>query len=505
VVAVLGVLSVGAVYVPVGPEQPEQRRLRILDNAGVVLVIDEALLEQTARLPPLPQIAQINNAALAYVIYTSGSTGEPKGVEVTHRAAMNTIDAINDRYGVGGEDRVLTVSALDFDLSVYDLFGLLTAGGAVVVLEEGWQRDARHWAAQVRRHGVTIWNSVPALLEMLLTATGGGDLASLRVVLLGGDWVAADLPGRLARHAPDCRFAALGGATEAAIHSTVCEVAPTVPAWPMMPYGVSMANVRCRVVDQRGRDCPDWVVGELWIGGAGVAAGYRGNPDATAERFVVYQGERWYRTGDLGRYWPDGVLEFLGRADFQVKIRGHRIELGEIEAALKQHPQVREAVAVAFGDGGQRLGAAVVGPLEDTGCLNAHLAPLLPRYMMPERIVALDEIPLSANGKVDRKRIAQRVASSEATVAIAEPPYGEIERRLAQLWSQLLSKANISRHDNFFALGGDSLLATKLAQQARQRLGIELPLQAIFASSTLAELAAVLSVAELESEEGLIE
>ncbi|MEV6041781.1 amino acid adenylation domain-containing protein, partial [Nonomuraea sp. NPDC052116] len=340
IAAVLGVLAAGGVYVPVGVDQPVARRERILSRAGARHVLT-GLPGEAGRLAEPVMVAPDMSA---YVIFTSGSTGEPKGVEVSHRAALNTIEDINQRFGVGPDDRVLAVSALDFDLSVYDIFGLLSVGGALVMPEESERRDAQRWAELCAAHGVTIWNTVPTLLDMLLHTTA----PRLRLALVSGDWVGLDLHARLAAQS-ECRLVALGGATEAAIWSNAWEVDRVPAHWTSIPYGLPLRNQRYRVVDGRGRDCPDWVAGELWIGGAGVAIGYRGDPETTSAKFVESGGERWYRTGDLGRYWPDGTLEFLGRADHQVKIRGHRIELGEIEAALEASPQVARAVAVAVG------------------------------------------------------------------------------------------------------------------------------------------------------------
>ncbi|MGY1934397.1 AMP-binding protein, partial [Nocardia gipuzkoensis] len=294
-----------------------------------------------------------------YVIFTSGSTGVPKGVEVEHGQVVNTLDDLRERYRLGGGDRVLAVAAVDFDLSVFDLFGVLGAGGSAVVVADEDRRDPDRWLGLVREHGVTVWNTVPAMLDMLLTvAEAGADpLPSLRLVLVSGDWVGLDLPGRLAARSGDCRFVALGGATEAAIWSNFFEVDSVDPAWTSIPYGRPLRNQRFRVVDEDGADRPDWVPGELLIGGAGVARGYRGRADLTEASFYDDGATRWYRTGDLGRYRSDGVLEFLGRADRQVKIRGHRVELGEIEQAVAAHPGVRRAFALAIG---QRASARLV-------------------------------------------------------------------------------------------------------------------------------------------------
>nr|WP_324603481.1 AMP-binding protein [Streptomyces sp. SPB074] len=276
----------------------------------------------------------------AYLLFTSGSTGVPRGVEIPHRAVVNTLEALAERFAIGPADRTLALSALDFDLAAFDLFAPLSAGGAVVVVGEEHRKDTHHWTALVRGHGVTLLQCVPAVLDLLLAAGADTGLGSTpRLALLGGDWIGLDQPARLRALVPGCRFVALGGMTEAAVHSTVFEVGEVRPEWVSVPWGTPLRNTRARVVDPHGHDCPDLVPGELWIGGSGLATGYRGDPERTAERFVEHEGERWYRTGDRARYRADGVLEFLGPADHQVKIGGHRVELGEIEAALEADPR----------------------------------------------------------------------------------------------------------------------------------------------------------------------
>jgi amino acid adenylation domain-containing protein len=493
IAAVLGVLAAGGSYVPIGADQPPARRQRIRERAGVRLTVGHGGVPPDVAGPALPAPVPVPPDGLAYTIFTSGSTGEPKGVEITHRAAGNTIDDINERFGVGPDDRVLAVSALDFDLSVYDIFGLLSAGGAVVCVADADRREARAWVDLVRRRRVSVWNSVPALLDMLLVAAAGEPLGDLRVALVSGDWVGLDLPGRLARAAPGARFAALGGATEAAIWSNAIEVAAVPAHWRSIPYGRPLRNQRYRVVDGRGRDCPDWVAGELHIGGAGVARGYRGDPATTAARFVADGGERWYRTGDLGRYWPDGTLEFLGRRDFQVKIRGHRIELGEIEAAADRFPGVERAVAFTTGSGAARQLALAVLPgnddVDDAG-MAAFLAERLPAYMIPEQVVVTGTLPLTANGKVDRRRLGELTGSGSASDE-DEPPAGDTEKLIAEIWAELLRRDRVGRRQSFFALGGDSLLATRLVEALRLRCGITLSLRQIFAAPTVTQLAAV--------------
>ncbi|WP_431981419.1 amino acid adenylation domain-containing protein [Streptomyces qinglanensis] len=521
IAAVLGVLAAGAAYVPVGVDQPRVRRDRIVAGARVRLALtadgDDWPLE---RLPlsdaeayePLETPALPAPDQLAYVIFTSGSTGEPKGVEITHRAAANTVEDINERYTIGSEDRVLAVSALDFDLSVYDVFGLLSAGGALVTVAEDERRDAQRWADLCVRHGVTVWNTVPALLDMLLTVAEHEPArvpAGLRLALLSGDWVGLDLPDRLSARVPSCHLVGLGGATEAAIWSNAHDVERTLPDWPSIPYGRPLRNQRYRVVDPRGgEDRPDWVPGELWIGGAGLARGYRGAPELTSARFVTSAGRRWYRTGDLGRYRPGGILEFLGRTDDQVKIRGHRIELGEIEAALSAHPGViRAAVAVAGSGAARELLAAVVpAPGQDSAGLPAALRHWLenrlPLAMVPRGIVTLAALPLTANGKVDRDGVTAAAAAVRGAVdgpadgavdsdgdGTAVGGLDPLQQAAALLWESVLGVSVRTPEANFFTLGGDSVRAVRLVERAAGELGVRLPLARFFALPTLGAFA----------------
>ncbi|KMS70851.1 peptide synthetase [Streptomyces viridochromogenes] len=509
ITAVLGVLAAGAAYVPIGVEQPPARRDRIRATAGFRVALtdgrpvegiglDALPVAEAVRTAPLAEPVPVAEEQAAYVLFTSGSTGEPKGVEVPHRAAMNTIDDVNDRFTLGTSDRCLALSALDFDLSVYDVFGLLSAGGAVVLVDEDDRREAGQWADLVRTHAVTILNCVPPLLDMLLLATGPGELVGLRAVLLGGDWVGTDLPGRLAERAPDCRFTGLGGTTETAIHSTVCEVTGTqVPAhWRSVPYGTPLRNVRCRVVDAHGRDCPDWVPGELWIGGDGVALGYRADPSRTAEKFTEADGLRWYRTGDLARYWPDGTLEFLGRRDHQVKLRGFRIELGEVESALAGHPAVRRAVAGLTRGQGVQLAAAVAadaGTAEDE--LRDWARSVLPPHMVPARITVAEELPLTSNGKLDRRAVQELWQVAEAEQHRA--PGTALETVVARVWQDVLGVDRVGLDDGFFALGGDSVLATVIVGRLREALDTsEVSVRALFATLTAGGMAKRLAAEE---------
>ncbi|WP_433558151.1 amino acid adenylation domain-containing protein [Pseudonocardia xinjiangensis] len=503
VVAVLGVLAAGAGYVPVGVEQPQARAERIASVAGFDVVLDRDTLAAATTAEPLAAPVPSDPEQIAYVLFTSGSTGEPKGVEVPHRAAMNTVEDLIDRYALGPADRTLAISALDFDLSVFDIAAPLSVGGAVVTVGEDGRREAHAWARLIREHRVTVLNCVPPLLDMLLRSGERlGD--SMRVVLLGGDRVGVDLPGRLREQVPGCRFVGLGGTTETAIHSTVCEVVDAVvpPDWQSVPYGRPLRGVRMRVVDGQGRDVPDWVPGELWIGGAGVAHGYRGDPVRTADRFLTRDDGRWYRTGDLARYRPDGTVEFLGRRDDQVKIRGFRIELGEVEAALVAAGAAAAVAVVVDGSLAAGVLPAVADGTPAPDALRSAVRALLPPHMVPERVVALSALPLTANGKVDRRAVRQLVGQAGAGDSGRVAPSGPVEWAIATIWAEALGRSEpVGTTEEFFALGGDSLIATEIVADLRADLGAgTASVRTLLGAPTVARLAARLLADDPEPE-----
>ncbi|MFH0518037.1 amino acid adenylation domain-containing protein [Streptomyces sp. M41] len=533
IVAVLGILMAGAAYLPLDPSQPTARRDRILADAGVrhVLVPDaaagaQAWPEGVTAVPvdgldgvdegvedggTAVEASPANPDDLAYVIYTSGSTGVPKGVMISHRAALNTVEDLNERFQVGADDRMLGLASLGFDLSVYDIFGLLAVGGVLVLPDPARRTDPAHWADLVARHGVTLWNSVPAQLGLLtdhLESEGtGAAAASLRLALMSGDWIPLSLPDRIRALAPGLRLISLGGATEAAIWSIWYAIEEVAPHWPSIPYGTPLDNQSWHVLDEHLRPRPDGVVGELYIGGAGLAMGYLGDPEKTAHRFIQHPdtGERLYRTGDLGRYHPDGVLELLGREDRQVKIRGHRVEPAEVEAALLAHPAVKDAAVVAHPDasGGLRLAAyyVVAGTEAGTAQLREHLGAQLPAYMVPSTFTALAGLPLTANGKVDRAALPDPAVPDGTGTAEAEPdqePATETERVLAEIWAAVLEVETVRPADDFFLLGGHSMLATQVVAELRERLGIKVPLRLMFEETTLRGLGAVIAAKAAE-------
>ncbi len=513
-VAVLGALAAGAAYLPVDADLPQERRDYLLSQGGVRVALTQARHAALA-WPEGVSVLVVDGAAgedgpwpaprqdagdLAYTIFTSGSTGLPKGVMIEHRSAFNTVVEVNRRFAVGPEDRVLGVSSLSFDLSVYDLFGLWAAGGAVVLPEATAGRDPARWLELMERFGVTVWNTVPALLEMLVEyAEGRGARlpGALRLVLLSGDWLPLSLPARLrSLAAGPVEVVSLGGATEASIWSILYPVREVDPGWRSIPYGRAMAGQSFQVLDADLAPRPVWVPGELYIGGAGLARGYWRDPVKTAASFVASPGtgERLYRTGDLGRWLPDGTIEFLGREDFQVKIQGHRIELGEIEAALAAHPAIETAVVTAPGERGK--GRRLVGyavpaagqavAIED---LRAWLAGKLPGYMVPAVLVAVAALPLTPNGKVDRRALPEPGEAPGEGRGDAAGLHTPVEELLAGIWEEVLGVPAIAADQDFYALGGDSLLATRVVSRVRERLGADVSLRAFFAEPTLAGVA----------------
>ncbi|BBY63828.1 non-ribosomal peptide synthetase [Mycolicibacterium helvum] len=515
--ALLAILATGAAYLPVGIDQPADRAARILETGGVKFVLTTGSDLPDTSLPALTVAGaerlgtpadfnpvQIAADDLAYVLFTSGSTGEPKGVELTHDAVMNTLEYLYRHFDIGPSDRALALSHLESDMSVPDVFGTLRAGGALVVVDEEDRRDPDTWARLIQQHSVTVVNFLPGWLEMLLEV--GGDLSALRVVLAGGDVIRPELVQALRRRSPGVRFAGLGGATETAVHGTLFEVVGDPPSqWPSIPYGVPFPNNMCRVVDPTGEDCPDWVAGELWFGGRGLAKGYRGRPDLTAQRFVEYQGHTWYRTGDAARYWPDGTIEFLGRLDHRVKISGYRIELGEVEAALLRIEGVSAAVAaVVHVDGRELLGALVctTGPAADRGDISIQLAELLPPHMIPAILMTTERIPLTIGGKIDRRAAAQRLAAAWLPASDEyRSPSTHLEKALAGLMAEVLGTTEVGADQDFFSLGGDSVMATTLVARIRNWLDTDTVMVAdVFATRTVERLAQQLSEREAGSD-----
>ncbi len=515
IVAVLGIHLAGAAYLPIDPELPAERQRFLLEHAKVNVALTQTVVRSRLTVPApmkvfeVDQLTPLNTTApadrrrqkpedLAYVIYTSGSTGVPKGVMIDHRGALNTVLDINQRFAVGPQDRILAVSRLSFDLSVYDVFGLLAAGGTIVMPAADLAYDANHWAELVLKERVTIWDTVPALLQLLVDQAGKPELLgdSLRLAMMSGDWIPLGLPDQIRRVLPKTNVISLGGATEASIWSILFPIGKVDSNWKSIPYGKAMLNQSFHVMSQDFVPRPVWVPGQLYIGGVGLAKGYLHDDQKTNASFVInpVNGERLYRTGDLGRFLPDGNIEFLGREDFQVKVQGYRIELGEIEARLQEYPGVDLCIVIVREDtpGEKRLAGYVVakqGVSIEPENVKEQLRGKLPEYMVPVSIVVLDRFPLTPNGKVDRKALPAPARSNAEFNFTVSASRDSLDRQLIKLWERVLNVRPIQLRDNFFDLGGNSLVAVRLFSEMRTIFGRSFPLSVLFQAPTVEKLA----------------
>jgi amino acid adenylation domain-containing protein len=509
-VALAAVLKAGAAYVPLDPTHPADRLSYVLQDAGVSCVI--ALSQFAERLTdghaPLLRLDEVESELaaqsaaapgvdskpedLAYVIYTSGSTGRPKGVEIEHRNVVSFLQSMRREPGLEASDVLLAVTTLSFDIAGLEMWLPLTVGARIVVASRSDLLDGERLMTLITENGVTVLQATPATWRVLLEA--GWEGRSTLKALCGGEALQRDLAMSLVE-----RVGALWnvyGPTETTIWSTVNCIRA---AHGSIPIGHPIANTRVYVLEPSGRAAPVGVAGELCIAGEGVARGYRNRPDLTAEKFVSItlpdgRSERVYRTGDLARFRDDGQLEFMGRRDTQVKVRGYRIELGEIETVLATHVGVKECVAVVREDtpGDQRLIGYVVPSAEsrfDADAGRATLRAKLPEYMLPNQFVVLEALPLTPNGKIDRKALPapQAVAvSDDAASSSEEVLMTPAQRRVAEVWRDVLSVARIGLHENFFDLGGHSLLLVKLHGALGREFGRDIALVELFQRTTVA-------------------
>ncbi|MXV13445.1 amino acid adenylation domain-containing protein, partial [Xanthomonas sp. LMG 8992] len=526
VVGILAILKAGGAYVPLDPAYPAERLAYMLADAEpVALLTQAALAEKVQHLDPTAGVAQVivddpalalqpahdpvvaglSARHLAYVIYTSGSTGRPKGVMIEHRQLVASTLARANAYA--GYERFLLLSSIAFDSSVAGIFGTLLAGGTLVVLEGDAGHEPEALARAIDRHRITTLLCVPSLARLILERLEESHERSLKDIIVAGEVCPPELQRMTERFVPELALYNEYGPTETTVWATLHRTQVGLVRDPM-PIGRPIANTQVYVLDAQGQPVPIGVIGELYIGGAGVARGYLNRPELTAERFLADPfasdpDARMYRTGDLGRWRPDGNIEYLGRNDFQVKVRGFRIELGEIEARLAACTGVREAVVLAREDvpGDKRLVAYVV-PQQGHALVVVEvrqaLLQALPEYMVPSAFVILETLPLTPNGKLDRQALA---APDRAALASRDyvPPLGEIEQSLATIWQELLGLERVGRHDHFFELGGHSLLAVRLVTRLRATRNVELAVGNVFVAPTLAALATVIAAASRAS------
>ena len=522
VAAMLGVLKAGCAYVPLDLQMPAARAQHILDELEIKIIISQSIYVSNAQACFSGRNVTVlvaeddagleyeftyagQSTDLAYVIFTSGSTGVPKGVRVCHRPVINLIEWVNKTFGVGPADRLLFVTAPSFDLSVYDVFGILSAGGSVRIVSDVQLADPESLFHLLIHEPITFWDSAPAALWQLLSLLPAKiHNHPLRLVFVSGDWAPLDLPQRLRSLFDNVEIVVLGGATEATVWSNFHIVGSVDPSWVSIPYGRPIQNARYYILDQARHPLPAGVAGDLYIGGECLAMGYTGAPELTAQRFVkdpygTTPDAIMYATGDRARFDSNGIMEFLGRTDQQVKVRGFRIELGEIETVLSRHEGVQNVAVIVrtSGEGGPAKGdfnseiVAYVVPRErvelETGALLSYLRARLPAQMIPAFIILLEFLPLTSNGKVDRKALPAPVVVDRGQADYRNPdPLLEIVKNV---WCDVLGQESVPSDANFFDLGGHSLRATSAVLRLQSALGLEIPLRLIFIHPTAASLA----------------
>ena len=515
--AVTGVLLAGCVYVPLTHDQPVARTKSIIEKAAPFAIItnrntDELVLETVT--PEMIKSCSGNFEKTvitpedgAYIIYTSGSTGVPKGVYIAHGSAMNTVTDVNSRYGINEKDRAIGVSALSFDLSVYDIFGMFTAGGALVLPTEEQRIDPKEQYALVSENGVTVWNSVPALMDIFTDHLKKKNIqnSTIRKVILSGDWIPMTLPEKIKQTLPSCKLTSMGGATEASVWSNYFDVHELKENWKSVPYGYPLANQRFYIFDEFGRKCPDRVSGRLHIAGRGLAECYYNEKEITERSFYYSSaaGERVYDTGDYGRYIEDGIIEFLGRKDGQVKINGYRIETAEIESAFRKCG-IRERIFVLpVGDRAKKIAAFIeTSDQIDASEIKKSLMAYLPDYFLPENIFAVDRLPVTGNGKVDSGRLtaiyhelSERISENDMTDDNADPVLLTIRN--------ILGINNIHPSDNFGRLGVSSVEMIHLADELESVYGIRPSITKMLNSRSVSEITAMFADAADKKEEAL--
>jgi amino acid adenylation domain-containing protein len=523
VVGLLGILKAGGAYVPFDTAYPRERLAFMLEDSGVSLLLAEGRLlgrlpAHGARIVSVERDGEAIDAAskanppsvasadsLLYVLYTSGSTGRPKGVMLPHSGIVNCLSWMQATYKLTPDDRFLFKTSLNFDPSVWELFWPLCVGAAVVAARPGGEQDAAYLLDTVIEQSVTVAYFVPSMLKLVTEEERLSEAASLRFVICGGE----SLPVETAARFHEFSRAELHhsyGPTETSIAATEWTCGREHKVQPV-PIGRPLANTEVYVLDDSLQPVPVGVAGELYVGGAGLARGYLNRPELTAERFVPNPfggaGARLYRTGDRVRFWPDGNIEFLGRTDAQVKVRGYRIEPGEIEALLEEHPAVRESIVVAGDDaaGAKRLVAYVLcdsGPAPTHGELRGFLETKLPIYMMPSAFVALESWPLMPNGKVDRRALPDPERARLRSQTTYVSPRTELERKIAALWQEVLQVEAVGVDDNFFDLGGHSLSMLQLHNKLRQALDRPISMVEMFQFPTVGSMTKYLSVGRVE-------
>ncbi len=521
IIGLMAILKAGGAYVPVDPSYPTDRQKYILENSSASIVLmdsdypltNEAGFEIQSTNFSLLDLTNFSSSnptctksaqELAYTIYTSGSTGRPKGVMIEHHSAVNLIEWVNKTFSVNENDRLLFITSMCFDLSVYDIFGMLAAGGKIVIATQDQVKDPEILQKLMVDEEITFWDSVPTTMNYLVDMIESSESAKnyqqtdLRLVFMSGDWIPVNLSSRIHQYFPNSKNISLGGATEGTVWSNFYPIESVKKDQISIPYGVPIDNNFFYILDDNQNPVPRGVAGELYIGGYGVAAGYANDEAKTNasffnDPFAKIANARMYKTGDLGRMMSDGNMEFLGRKDFQVKIRGFRVELGEIENQLQKIDHVKRAVVIAKEDNNHSKFLCAYVVLEgdiSNEILKSALQKELPDYMIPGIFIRINQVPITSNGKIDRNALPEPDEQQENRLSI--PPKPGIESDLADIWKGILGLNQLGRDENVFELGAHSLHAGAFVSRTIKHLNYELSLRDLFVNPTIAQLAGII-------------
>lgn len=518
ITGMFAILKVGGAYVPVDPEYPKDRQDYILSNSGVTRLItnlqevkldgfsDKEViymnkLDVSGYSKQNPAIA-VSSHQLAYTIYTSGSTGRPKGVMIEHHSVVNLLSWVNNTFSVGAQDRLLFITSMCFDLSVYDIFGILSVGGTLVITRNEEVQQIEKLKTLLLKERITFWNSVPSTLNYLVTeleaAEDTFEQHDLRIAFLSGDWIPVSLPRRALRFFPSVQVLSLGGATEGTVWSNYFPVASIDKSWSSIPYGKPIDNNTFYILDDHMRPVPKGVAGELYIGGVGVAKGYANDSEKTEasfkpDPFTLKPGGMMYKTGDLGRMMSDGNMEFLGRKDFQVKIRGFRVELGEIESVLQRYEQIREAVVDVRKDSNnlnQLCAYLVPYATVDISDVRKYLQEQLPSYMIPFYFKIMEKLPLTSNGKINRRALPDPLNEDNNNDHVYVAPETDLEITVERIWKSILNIDKLGLHDDFFEMGANSLSVGAFVNRFERETSLSINIRTVFVHPNIESLAA---------------
>jgi amino acid adenylation domain-containing protein/thioester reductase-like protein len=514
----IGTLRGGAIYAPIDINLSEKAVLDLLEDSQIKMIFTSPLIKKLYDWPSDVLVLSLDDKRIrhanplpmrktkikqdprdpAYIMYTSGTTGKPKGVVMAHDSVVNTVENMNRNFAINSNDVFFCISNFFFDLSVYDIYGAFAEGARVVLPDPDKYLDSDHWVDLVQKHGVTIWNSVPALYSLFLERLET-PVESLKQIMLSGDWIPLQIPLKSKKLAPSAQLTSFGGATEAAIWSIGYPVKEIDSKWKSIPYGYPLENQECHVLNAKLNYCPPGVPGELYIGGIGVALEYYRNKEASEIAFITHPKtkQRLYKTGDLCVLNHFGIFEILGRLDSRVKIGGRFVDLASVEREIESHPNVSQAAALPSGSTDERqiLSAFVVSDLSEDDLaesIRTHIAGRLPRYMIPSRVAKLDTMPLTTNGKVDRTKLIGYSGHFLTVKTQGRLPESPSEKLVAKVWEKYLKIENVCVEDNFFDLGGDSLGAIEIVAEIGHLMEVDIPIQTILVYPTLKELAPVL-------------